>query len=252
MDSINQSAPGAEDSAGANAIQLGFWSAFLTSVVAAVFMVVGISTPPRSGPFCGTACVPYPYTDAASFIPQDYVWLYPGFLLAAVFVVLVACIHSYAAEGKKVFSRIALSFALLYAAVIMVDYFVQLTVVVPSLQSGEAGGLSLFTQYNPHGIFITFEALGYLMMSVAFISLAPVFAGGRTERAIRWLFVVGFAGAAVAFVALPLAGYDIVAFEVTVLMVNWIVLIVSGALLARVFRRAVQAMPRGSRTSPQT
>ena len=85
----------------------------------------------------------------------------------------------YLSDGKKVFSRIGMSFAMIYAAIIMVDYFVQLAVVVPSLQSGETAGLSLFTQYNPHGIFITFEALGYPMMSVAFLFAAPVFAGGR-------------------------------------------------------------------------
>lgn len=217
--------------------RLGLWSAILAAVAAALFMVLGIATPPRSGPFCGSACVAYPYTAVAAFIPQDYLWLYPGILLAPIFVILVSCIHSTAPEGKRVFSRIGLSFALLYAAVILVDYFVQLTVIVPSLQQGETAGLSLFTQYNPHGIFITFEALGYLMMSAALLFLAPVFMGGGIERAIRWLFAIGFLLTAVAFVALPLAGYDIVAFEVTVLMINWIVLIVSGALLTLVFRR---------------
>ena len=230
-----------ENSAEANAIRLGFWSAVLTAVSAAVFMVMGIATPPRSGPFCGTACVAYPYTNVASFIPIDYYWLYPGILLAPVFVVLMACVHSYAATEKRVFGRIGLSFGLIYAAIILVDYFIQLTVVVPSLQSGETAGLALFTQYNPHGIFITFEALGYLMMSVALLFVAPVFAGGRAERTIRWLFVADFIAAITAFVVLPLAGYDIVAFEVTVLLINWVVLILSGVLLSLVFRRAGHA-----------
>ena len=226
-----------------NAVRLGFWAAILTAIVAAVFMVVGIATPPRSGPFCGTACVPYPYTDVAAFIPQDYLWLYPGFLLAALFVVLMACIHGYVAEDRKIFSRIGLSFAILYAAVILVDYFIQLAVVVPSLQAGENAGLSLFTQYNPHGIFIVFEALGYLLLITALLFLAPVFAGGREERVIRWSFVLGFALALSAFVALPLVGYDIVAFEVTVLMIDWVVLILSGVLLALVFRGAARSAP---------
>ncbi len=224
-----------------NAFRLGFWSAFLTAVLAAVFMVMGISTPPRSGPFCGTACVPYPYTDVAAFIPQDYVWLVPGILLAPTFVVLMACIHAYAAEGKKVFSRIGLSFALLYAAVILVDYAIQLAIVVPSLQAGETAGLSLFTQYNPHGFFIVFEALGYLLMTVAFLFTAPVFEGGRAERAVRWLFVAGFVLAVVAFVALAVAAQDIVAFEVTILTINWIVLIASGTMMSLVYWRAGHA-----------
>ncbi len=217
-------------------VRLGFWIALLTVLVTAVFMVMAIATPPRSGPFCGSACVPYPYTDVATFIPQDYVWLYPGFLLAPIVVVLVACIHAFAREGKRFFSRIALSFALLYAGVIMVDYFIQLTVVAPSLQAGETAGLSLFTQYNPHGIFITFEALGYLLLSAALLFVAPVFGGGRKERVIRWSFVLGFVLAVFAFLALPLVGQSIVAFEVTVLMIDWVVLILSGILLMLVFR----------------
>jgi hypothetical protein len=39
-------------------------------------------------------------------------------------------------------------------------------------------------------------------------------------------------------VKFPLPGYDLVAFEVTVLSINWIVLIVSGVLLSILFRRA--------------
>jgi hypothetical protein len=50
------------------AIKVGFWAAILT-VVTVVFAVVGVATPPRSGPFCGVDCVPYPYKDVARFIP---------------------------------------------------------------------------------------------------------------------------------------------------------------------------------------
>lgn len=124
-------------------IRLGFWAAVLTVVVTAVFAVAGIATPARSGPFCGSACVPSPYVDVVRFIPGDYLWLVPGIMLAPIFVVLMACVHSYAAETKKTFSRIALCFAVGYAVVIVVNYFVQFTVVVPSLQSGETQGLSL-------------------------------------------------------------------------------------------------------------
>jgi hypothetical protein len=109
--------------------------------------------------------------------------------------------------------------------------------VIPSILSGETAGLSLFTQYNPHGIFIALEGLGYFMMSVAFLFAAAVFAGGRLERAIRWLFVSSFILAVVSFTVLSLLKYDIVAFEVTILTINWAVLIVSGILLSVLFRR---------------
>jgi hypothetical protein len=229
-------------STGGSATRLGFWTAIQTVVVAVVFAAMAIPTPARSGPFCVTGCVAYPYIDVAQFIPGDYLWLIPGVLLAPTFVVLMACIHAYASEARRTYSRIGLSFAVVYAVIILVDYVLQLTVVVPSLQAGETDGLSLFTQYDPHGLFIALEALGYAMLTVALLSAAPVFIGGRVERVIRGLFGLSSALTAVAFVGLAVLGHDLVAFEVTVLLITWAVLIAAGALLSVVFRRAGQSI----------
>ena len=226
------------------AIQLGFWAAILTAVVTAVFAVVAVVTPARSGPFCTTSCVQSPYTAVAQFIPGDYLWLFPGLLLAPIFIWLMASIHSYAAEVKKTFSRVALSLAAIYAAVIIVNYSVQFTVIVPSLESGESQDLSLFTQYNPHGFFIALEVVAYLMMSAAFLAAAPVFAGGGLERAIRWLFVLCFILAVAAFAGFWFVKHDLVAVELAVLMIDWVALIAGGVLLSMVFRNRALAERR--------
>ncbi len=218
---------------------VGFWAATVTVLITATFAVLGVSTPARSGPFCATwGCIPAPYTDVAQYIPGDYIWLIPGLLLVPSFVVLMASIHAWAPEPRRIFSRVALAFAVAYAVVVSVDYFVQIAVIVPSLQSGETESLSLFTQYNPHGMFIAGEALGYLTMSLALMFAAPVFAGGRIESAIRWLFGSAPVLAVAALVGLWIVGGDLVAFEVSVLSINWFVLIASGALLCVMFRRA--------------
>jgi hypothetical protein len=234
-------APTRERVPGHRAIQFGFWAAALTAAVTAVFAMVAVATPARSGPYCASACVPAPYTAVAQFIPGDYLWLVPGLLLAPIFVGLMAAIHFYAAEMKKTFSRVALSFAVIYAVVIMLNYFVQFTVIVPSLQSGESQNLSLFTQYNPHGFFIALEVLAYLMMSASLLAAAPVFAGVGVVRAIRWLFTLCFILAAAAFAGFWLVKHDLVAVEVTVLMINWVALMAGGALLSIVFHRADHA-----------
>lgn len=218
-------------------IRLGFYAATFTAILTAVFAVAAVLTPPRSGPFCGTACIPAPYTAVAQFIPGDYLWLIPGILLAPTFVGLMACIHAYASEMRKTFSLVALSLAVMYAVVILIDYFVQFTVVVPSLESGETQNLSLFTQYNPHGFFIALEVLAYLTMSAAFLAAAPVFVGGRVERTIRWLFALSFVLAAAVFAGLWLVGHDLIAVEVTVLVIDWVVLLVGGVLLSVIFWR---------------
>ncbi len=210
--------------------RLGFLSAILTAVFALGFLVIGIFGTPY------TVFIPYPYVPSF-FNPIDYIWLYPAFLLAPVFVVLMACIHYYASNEKKIFSLIGLSFALIYATVITTDYFIQWTVVLPSILSGETGSLSLFTQYNHHGLFVALESLGYLMMNLALLFTAVVFSGGRLERAIRWLFIITFVLAIGSFIGISLLRYEIVVFELIIITINCIMLIISGTLLSILFRR---------------
>ncbi len=227
------------------AYRLGFWSAALMAVCALISFAMAVTTLPISGPFCQTGCVAYPYANVVSFVPHDYLWMYPGILLTPLFVVLMACIHSYARDDKKVFSQIGLSFALISAIAITMDYFIQLTVIQPSLLKGETEGLALFSQYNPHGIFIALEDLGYLLMSAAFLFSAPVFARGkRLERSVYWLFMAGSLAAIAAFIVLSLIyGQDLeYRFEVTVITINWITLIVAGVLLSILFKRAERSV----------
>ena len=70
-----------------------------TSIVGLVALVTGFTTPPRSGPFCRTGCLGYPYTDAVAFVPRDYWWLYPQSLLVVLVLVLLVRIHAVAAPG---------------------------------------------------------------------------------------------------------------------------------------------------------
>ena len=228
-----------------SANRLPFWTAVLTSILTAATFATAFATPPRSGPFCTmSACVTAPYTDVAAFFPRDYLWMYPALLVPTLFVVLMACIHQYASADKQLFSLIGVCFAVIAAAVIMVDYFMQLTVIQPSLLKGETDGLSLVSQYNPHGIFIALEALGYLLMSLAFVFAAPVFSGrGWLERTIRWLFIAGFTLAVGLLIVLSLRyGHDLdYRFEVFVITIDWTVLIIAAALLSVVFKRAGHA-----------
>jgi len=217
--------------------RLGFWFAILVASLTAVTFCISIFGTPYD-------VYPYPYTPR--FIPIDYAWLYPAILVAPVFVMLMACISSYAPDEKKVFSRIGLSFAVIYASLLVLDYFTQLAVVLPSTLAGQTSGLSLFTMYNPHGLFVSLEVLGYMMLSASLLAVAPLFGAGRIQRSIRWLFIGSFVLTLGSLAALLMAGYEIVVSEVAILSINWTVLIVSGVLLAVFFRRHVLHIQRYS------
>lgn len=236
---ISRTANPAQD----NVNRLGFYAAILTTVVTVVTFGIAFFTPPLAGPFCRSPCFEYPFTDIVSRFPRDYVWMYPAILLTLIFVVLMVCIHHYASREKKIFSHTGLSFAIISATVLIIDYFIQISVIQPSLINGETEGIAILTQYNPHGIFIALEDIGYLMMSVAFLFMAPVFSWtNRLEGAIRWIFITGFVLTIISLIILSIL-YGInreYRFEVAAIVINWIVLIVSGILLSVVFKRAMR------------
>jgi hypothetical protein len=119
-------------------------------------------------------------------------------------------------------------------------YFVQFSVVPISLMNGETEGITLLTQYNAHGVFIVLEELGYLLMSLSFLFMAPVFVNkNRLESAVRWVFAVSFILTVIAFTLISFNyGLDRQdRFEVAVISINWLVLIINGVLLSIVFKR---------------
>lgn len=66
----------------------------------------------------------------------------------------MVAIHSYAARQTQIFSQVGLSFALIAAAVLLANYYIQFSVIPVSLMNNETEGLPALIQYNPHGVFI--------------------------------------------------------------------------------------------------
>jgi hypothetical protein len=219
--------------------RLGFWSAILLALLSATAFALGITTPPRSGPYCVGDCIVYPFTDAARFLPRDYRWVLPAILLVPVFLVVVACIYPHVESAKRHLSLIGLCFASIAAAILAIDYFIQFQVAEPSLLHRETGGLELFTQYNPHGLFIALEDLGYLALCVAFAFVGAAFPTARGgARAIRWAFLVAAFLGLGCFAAMTWRfGLDIeYRFEVAIISITWSALVVLGVMLAFFFR----------------
>jgi lysylphosphatidylglycerol synthetase-like protein (DUF2156 family) len=222
---------------GSIAHRFGFWIALTTAAVTLIAFVLALTAIPND--------VPYPFTSdvIADQWPRDYLWMYPAMLLMILFVALVASIHEYASPDRKIYGRVGLSIAVVAAAVVLIDYYIQVTVMQPSLEKGQLEGWALLSQYNPNGVFIALEELGYMLMSLVFFCLAPVFAQrNRLEQAIRWLFVLSFGATVVALVVVS-ASHGIDRgdrFEIAVISIVWLTLIVAGPIVAAAFRRAAR------------
>lgn len=229
------------------AARIGLPVCCLMAAMTVLSFGIAILTPPRSGPFCTGSCVVYPYTNTASYFPRDFLWMFPAVLLPPLFVLLCACVDFWVGVEKKVFSRIATAFATVAAAVISVDYFIQLAVIQPSLLRGEHEGLALFSQYNPHGLFIAMEEVGYLAMAAAFFFLGGALSeANRLEMLVRRVLMfsslLGFA----AFLALTIyfaMGLE-TRLELTLIAIDWTVLTITSVVLGIQFRRTLKLWAR--------
>lgn len=226
-----------------NTNRVGLYSAVFTAIITIVTFGFAITAIPISGANCREGCIEYPYLNTVSQFPKDYLWMVPAILLMLSYVIWMVSIHFYAAQPKKIFSHIGLSFAIMAALILISDYFIQFSIIPVSLMNGETEGITLLTQYNAHGIFIVLEELGYLLMSLSFLFMALVFFNkNRLETAVGWIFVSGFVLAVISLTAFTaLYGLDRQdRFEVTIISIDWLVLVINGILLGVVFKNQLK------------
>ena len=214
--------------------QLLFWTAVSTAAMTATALAIGVTTLPRSGPNCRSACIGYPYTGGAEFAPRDYWWMYPASLMALLAVALLMTLPRRDGAVAGLAARMSVVLAAIAAGALVIDYGIQVAVVQPALIKGETDGIGLLSQYNPHGVFIALENVGYLLLGLAFAAAGVAAdARSRLERVVRGVFGVGGALTVVALI-----GYALVyradieyRFEVAGIVIDWLVLIITGVLL---------------------
>jgi hypothetical protein len=222
--------------------RFGFWAALGTGVMTLVSFGIAILTPPLSGQLCREGCLGYPYLNIANRFPRDYYWMFPAVVANLLYVAMMIGLYGRAAGEKRTIAMFGVALSVMAAIMLVGDYFVQLAVIQPSVLAGEADGISLLTQYNPHGLFIAIEELGYLLMSLSLACMAPAISTStRLERFVRWLFVGGFIvnGMALTGIALRFGHARGYLFEIAVISVDWLVLVVAAFMLAAVFRRSL-------------
>lgn len=112
------------------------------------------------------------------------------------------CVHYYASEDKKVWSHAGIMFATIYAVMVSINYYVQLTLVVPHLMQGEIESIRpfLFTPFN--SFIYSVDVLGYSFMSLSTLFAAFVFTGPGLERVARRFMIAN--GSLIPFLALQI------------------------------------------------
>lgn len=215
------------------------WISLSTSASVLVSFCFAIIALPKSGANCTISCVQYPYLNIQNFFPNDYYWMPLASLAMMVYLMLFTSIYHSTSDNKKVFSHIGLNFSILSSLILILNYLVQFLVVQASLNNSETEGIALLTQYNPHGLFIALETIGYLLMTVSFIFIIPSLDNDTKEE--KWTRIVLLVSVFLTTISLiffySLFGLNIEdRFEVVIISVNWSTLIIIGFLYYKIFK----------------
>lgn len=222
---------------------VGFYSSIILSLITMITFGLALTAVPISGANAPGDGIPYPYLDTLRQFPKDYLWMFTALLLILTYLVFMLSIHSIARDGSMIFAQISVTFAIIGAAILLIDYFIQLAVVPVSLANNEIEGIALITQYNSHGIFIALEDLGYLIINLSFLFIAPIFSGkNRLENFIKWIFIVSFILTILSLIIISMQyGIDRKdRFEVMAISISWLVLIINGVLLSIFFKKRMK------------
>jgi hypothetical protein len=153
----------------------GFWSAVLSTVFSVTYISgqlvewLGLLGS-KGGP------------ESASTPLGLAVLLTPSLLLAPSFLVLITSVSQLAPPREKIWGQTAVAFATVYAVLISMVYFVQLTLVAPRLAHGRIAGIEIFQFVPFDSFFYAVDILGYCFMSLATLFAAMLF---REKIALR-------------------------------------------------------------------
>ena len=196
--------------------KIGFWSAVLSFIFAMGYIV-------------------FQFAQWVGLTPSPWHLItltFPSFWLALSFVILMISIYHYASDDKKIWGHISVAFAIMYATLNAAVYFLQMTVVVPFLLSGQAEKVA-FIELNMGTFIYAFDVLGYSLMSLSTLFAAPVFIGRRIEKWIRWSLIANGLLTPALLLQQNLPTFSIAAF--------WAITFpVATALLAVLFKREMK------------
>lgn len=144
--------------------QLGFWSAVAVTLLTAVFFI--------------SLVWPHPWLMFAASL-----------LLASAFVAMMTGLHYATEPARRVWSHLGLSFAVIYAVLCSLTYYLQLTFVRHNyLPVAEAAILPF--RFIPGTPMFAQDMLGYAFLCAATLTVGFSLSDGTTQRWIKWLYIV--------------------------------------------------------------
>jgi hypothetical protein len=165
--------------------RVGFWSALAATLCSVVYIIAQLA---EWQGWLGSAGGP----ESASTPLGLAILLTPSLLLGSAFLVLMISVHQIGAADSKVWSHAAVAFATVYAVLISLVYYVQLTLVAPRIAQGRTTGIEVLLFEPFDSLLYAVDMLGYSFMSVSTLFAARALPGDGLRRHARfWLTANG-------------------------------------------------------------
>jgi hypothetical protein len=169
-----------------NSIKLGYWATLVCILTFIIWIICFVRIFQLNPLFKWTNLsdfITYTNTYNQSF---KYLAQFAMLLFAPAFLIIINCLHDFATEDKKVFTRISIGFATLFAVCIGIHYFIQISSVRLSIAKEQLDGLEQFIQSNPTSGIAGINMAGWtLFFSLSCFFVAPVFSGKGVDRMIK-------------------------------------------------------------------
>ena len=171
-----------DDSGSAVTWRVGFWAAFLSALFSLLYTIFQLA---EWAGLLGSAGGP----DSASTPLGIALLLTPSVLLAPSFVVMMIAVNHLVPASRRIWGQAAVAFATVYATLIGIVYYVQLTLVMPRMLEGRTEGIELLL-FMPFDSFLySVDLLGYSSMSLSTLFAAFGLVGTDSTRTARWLLL---------------------------------------------------------------
>lgn len=156
----------------------GFWSAVFAAVFSLSYVLFQLA---EWAGLLGSAGGP----ESASTPLGIVLLLSPSVLLAPAFVVMMIAVGHLIPVHRQIWGQAGVAFATIYATLIGIVYYVQLTLVMPRMMQGRTEGIELLL-FTPFDSFLySVDLLGYSSMSLATLLAAFGLVGVESTGAAR-------------------------------------------------------------------
>lgn len=154
-----------------NILNLGFWTAIICLLSFIVWIIA----------FVGIAVISplFQWTDLNDYIQftksnsQFFQYLAKSFMIifALSYLILTLVFNEFSKNEKKIFSKIAVLFGIMFSLLATIHYFVQISAVRFAFQLNEFEGIEHFLQAKPTSVLSSVNMLGWTL----FLGLSSLF-----------------------------------------------------------------------------